>query len=101
MPPLHFLYPQQEHPLHKKDKKKMKKHVKVPQPGQKMKLNKKKNGVGRGTNFANPPSEKFAWWTRMQIPFTDRPDKSGQGQTTRHVLSTMVRSEHNKYTLKY
>ena len=45
MPPLHFFYPHQEHPLHKKDKKK-RKHVKVSQPGQKIKLNKKKKKRG-------------------------------------------------------
>ena len=28
------------------------------------------------TNFANPPSEKFAWWTRVQILFTDRQVKT-------------------------
>ena len=44
-------------------------YKKIPQPDQKRKLKeKKKKKKNMGTAFANTPSEKFAWWTRMQIP---------------------------------
>ena len=65
----------------------------------KKKKKKKKWEWGRGgTNFANPPPEEFAWWTRLQVPFTDRQVNSGERLSKRHVVSIMVRAEHDKYT---
>ena len=86
MPPLHFFYPNQEHPLHKK--RKLKSPPNRPKNKTKQKKKKKKKKKGGGGGGAKPkgelilrilPRRNSLDERECRIQITNRPDKSAQG----------------------